>query len=108
MAEGAAAAGPVYPRYADSGPDFETFNLGAQLFHGADYLVTGDQGRFSGWELTFDNVEVGAADATGRDPDEYLTGAGLRGQGTPSIGDGLRSTDAGALKDMAFIGDARP
>ena len=81
LAEGAAAAGPVDPRDADSSPDFETFNLGAQLFHGADYLVTGDQGRFSGRELTFDYVEVGAADTTGRDPDEYLAGAGLGGRG---------------------------
>ena len=86
MAEGAAAAGPMYPRDADSGPDFETFSLGAQLLHGSDYLVTGNQGRFSGRELTFDDVEVGAADATGRDPDEYLTRAWLGYQGTPSIG----------------------
>ena len=81
LAEYASAAGPVYPRDADSGSDFETFNLGAQLFHGANNLVTGDQGRLSGREITFDNVEVGAADATGRDPHEYLAGAGLGGRG---------------------------
>ena len=81
QAEGATAAGPVYPRDTDSRPDFETFNLGAQFLHGPDYLVTGDQGRLSGQELTFDYVEVGAADAAGCDPHEYLAGAGLGGRG---------------------------
>ena len=85
LAEGAAAAGPVHPRDADSGPDFETFNLGAQFLHDTNGLVTWNQGRFSGRELTFDYVEVGAADATGRDPRRVPGWGQAQVQGTPTV-----------------------
>jgi hypothetical protein len=39
----------------------------AELFNDADNLVSRDDGRQSGIQLSFDNVKIGAADATSFD-----------------------------------------
>ena len=57
-------------------PSPEFFDLSADRGHGPDDLVAEDQGQFGLGEFAVDDVQVGAADAAGVDPDEHLLRAG--------------------------------
>ena len=72
----APAAGVAQPGHADAVADPEFFDPRAHRGHGADDLVADDQGQFGLGEFAVDDVQVGAADAAGVDPDEHLLRAG--------------------------------
>ena len=72
----AAAAGVAQPGHPDAVADPEFLHLSAQGGHGPDDLVADDQGQFGLGEFAVDDVQVGAADAAGVDPDEHLLRAG--------------------------------
>ena len=46
--------------------------------HLADDLMAGDEARLNGRQVAFDDVEIGAADATGDDFDKDVPGLGFR------------------------------
>jgi hypothetical protein len=82
LAAGAAVAalavGPAEPGDTDPGAGLESARALPRAGHGADDLVARHQRQLRLAQLAVEDVEVGAADATGADPDQDLAGAGLR------------------------------
>ena len=76
-AEAARPAGSMKPGDADA-EAVRQRRARAALLDGADDLMSRRDGRLPDGKLSLDDVEIGSADAAGRDADEDLAGAGLR------------------------------
>ena len=59
----AIAVDAAHPGDADSGAERKIFCGSGDNF--ADDLMSGNQARAQSWEIAFDDVKIGAADATG-------------------------------------------
>jgi len=73
-AEPAIAVDPAHPGDADARSKQEV--CGCAFHHLANDLMAGNEVRLDGREVAFDDVEIGAADATGNHFEQHL--AGLR------------------------------
>ena len=97
---GAVAAGAPEPRNADSSADREALDVRPRPQDPADNLVAGHDRRPHVGQLAVDDVQVGAADAAGFDPDQQLrrpwfrVGALLHNQRLADPSEHHRSQDA--------------
>jgi hypothetical protein len=62
----------VQPGNANASSQTESLSPWTVFFHDANDLVAGNYGRFARRELTFDHVQVRAADAAGADAQENV------------------------------------
>ena len=69
---GAVAAGAPEPRNADSSADREALDVRPRPHDPADDLVAGHDRRPHVGQFAVDDVQVGATDAAGFDPDQQL------------------------------------
>jgi hypothetical protein len=74
--EPAIAVDPTHPGNANARSNGQF--RGCALYHLADDLMTGDDARLNGRKIAFDDVEIGAADATRDDLEQYVSGLPLR------------------------------
>jgi hypothetical protein len=75
-AEPAIAVHAAHPGDAHARSDGQV--RGCAFHHFADDLMAGNNARPDGRQIAFDDVEIGAADATGDDFEQYLSGLRLR------------------------------
>ena len=76
FAVAAASAAVPQPRNTDAIANPESFDAGAEGAHGSDDLMPGDNRQFGFGQFTIDDVQIGAAHATGRYRDLQLARAG--------------------------------
>ena len=72
------SAGAVQPRNTDSRAGGESFRVRPVLLHYADYLMAGDDRRFTGRQLAFHDVQIRPANAAGVNADQHLIVRGRR------------------------------
>jgi hypothetical protein len=75
-AEPAIAVYPAHPGDADARSDRQV--RGCAFHHFADDLMTGNDAFADGRKITFDDMEISAADAASNDLEQYLAGPRLR------------------------------
>src|SRR5208337_2328249 len=75
-AEPTIAVYPTHPGDADARSEWQV--QGCAFYHLADNLMTGDDVRSDWRQVTFDDVEISAADATCDDLKQHLSGLRLR------------------------------
>src|SRR5690606_3986644 len=72
----AAPASSSEPRHADAVARTEAGRARAHRFDSADDLVAGHERQHGLGQLAVDDVEIGATDGAGRDPEQQLAVAG--------------------------------
>src|SRR6516165_3970839 len=92
----------VQPRNAHSCARLKPPRIRTALFHGTHHLVAGDQWTLPRRQLSFNHMQVGAADPAHANPDQHLIPWGF-GTGNSVRRSGLDSTGAGAGKMQAFM-----
>jgi hypothetical protein len=65
----------VQPRYAYPRAHLETMRPFAKLRNHANHLMTRNEWRLAGRQLAFDDMQVGAADRTGANPEQHFASA---------------------------------
>jgi hypothetical protein len=76
LAEPTGAVDPTEPSDADTRSERQV--RGCAFYYLADNLMAGDDLRLDGRQIAFDDVEIGAADTTGDDLEQDLSGLRLR------------------------------